>query len=70
MLSLYQSDSKPQSLVPHNVTEPFQIYNEKGNGFVIHGTLIVKMHINGLGRLALYICKGSCKSVDHLWLVS
>ena len=57
-------------LIPHNVTEPFQINNEKGNRFVMQGTFIIRLHINGLGQLMLYICKGSCKSVDHLWFIA
>jgi hypothetical protein len=51
VLLLLQTDSKPQSFVPHHVIEPFRINSEKGNRFFMQGTLINRLHINGNVRV-------------------
>ena len=58
-------------LVPHNVTEPFisTMRKEMGLSFM-ESSLSRCTSMVQVDWHCIYICKGSCKSVDHLWLVS
>ena len=54
----------------YNMRNTYVLRNTKNvNKFFIWGTLIGSLHNNGIDQLVLYICKGNCKSVDHLWFI-